>query len=145
MATLVDTNILLRSAQPSHPLCIQATQAVANLLRRRETIFFCPQNVAEFWHVATRHADHNGLGMSHDEALAEVRNIEDLLTLLPDSPAVYPEWKRIVKDYKVMGVKVYDARLVAIMNVYGMKSILTYNTADFARYPHLAVLDPSQV
>jgi predicted nucleic acid-binding protein len=83
MATLVDTNILLRSAQPSHPLCIQTTRAVANLLRRPEAIFFCPQNVAEFWHVATRPADHNGLGMSHDEALAEVRNIEDLLTLLP--------------------------------------------------------------
>jgi predicted nucleic acid-binding protein len=44
-----------------------------------------------------------------------------------------------------MGVKVYDARLVAVMNVHGMKSIFTYNTADFARYPHLAVLDPSQV
>jgi len=28
MRVLVDTNILLRSAQPNHPLCSQATYAV---------------------------------------------------------------------------------------------------------------------
>jgi predicted nucleic acid-binding protein len=61
MPILVDTNILLPSAQPDHLLCAPATQAVATLLRRRETLFFCPQNIAEFWHVATRPAYKNGL------------------------------------------------------------------------------------
>lgn len=35
MRVLVDTNILLRSARPSHPLCSQATHAVSKLLRQR--------------------------------------------------------------------------------------------------------------
>lgn len=145
MPILVDTNILLRSAQPDHLLCASATQAVATLLRRRETLFFCPQNIAEFWHVATCPADKNGLGLPHHEVMAEVRGIEGILTLLPDVPAIYPEWKRLVSGHKVSGLKVYDARLVAVMNVYGVRSILTFHTADFTRYSGLVVLHPSQI
>jgi len=63
MRVLVDTNILLRSAQPNHPLFSQATGAVSKLLRQRESLFFCAQNTAEFWNVATRPAGANGLGM----------------------------------------------------------------------------------
>jgi hypothetical protein len=48
MRVLVDTNILLRSAQPAHPLCSQATHAVSRLLRQKESVFFCAQNIAEF-------------------------------------------------------------------------------------------------
>jgi predicted nucleic acid-binding protein len=144
MPFLVDTNILLRSAQPSHPDCRKATKTVSKLLKSGDTVFFCAQNIAEFWNVATRPIHYNGLGMSRDEALAEVRAIEDLLTLLPDSAAIYPEWKRIVAAHEVSGVKVYDARLVAIVSVYGINSILTFNTRDFARYPHLAVIYPSE-
>jgi predicted nucleic acid-binding protein len=49
MRVLVDTNILLRSAQPNHPLNSQATHAVSKLLRQKDAAFFCSQNIAEFW------------------------------------------------------------------------------------------------
>ena len=80
MRVLVDTNILLRSAQPSNPLCAQATHAVSKLIRQKGAVFFCSQNIAEFWNVATRPADLNGLGLSHEEVLQEVSSIERLLT-----------------------------------------------------------------
>ena len=143
MRVLVDTNILLRSAQPTQPLCAQATQAVSKLIRQKDAVFFCSQNIAEFWNVATRPADLNGLGLSHKEVLQEVSSIERLLTLLPDIPAIYPAWKEIVADNKVQGVKVYDARLVAIMTVYAVESVLTFNTADFKRYSNITALHPS--
>jgi hypothetical protein len=38
MRVLVDTNILLRSAQPNHPLCYQATHAVSKLLRQSDSV-----------------------------------------------------------------------------------------------------------
>jgi predicted nucleic acid-binding protein len=143
MSVLVDTNVLLRSAQPTHPLCSAATHSISTLLKQKETVFFCPQNIAEFWNVATRPADVNGLGFSHSEVLSEIQSIEDLLTLLPDSPSIYTEWKRLVNDQKVIGVKVFDARLVAVANVYSVGSILTFNAADFRRYGSITVLEPS--
>lgn len=145
MRVLVDTNILLRSAQPGHPLCSQATRAVSTLIRQRDAVFFCPQNIAEFWNVATRPADRNGLGLSHEEVLHEVSSIEKLLILLPDVPAVYAAWKEIVRDHKVQGVKVYDARLVATMNIYMVEGVLTFNGDDFKRYSNITAVHPSSV
>jgi len=145
MRVLVDTNVLLRSAQPNHALSSQATGAVSNLIRRQDDVFFCSQNIAEFWNVATRPAERNGLGLSHEEVLQEVSEIERLLALLPDVPTIYAAWKQIVRDYRVQGVKVYDARLVAIMNVYAVESLLTFNAEDFKRYSSISVLHPSSV
>ena len=143
MSVLADTNILLRSAQPEHPLCSQANQAVAAFLKRNETVYFCPQNIAEFWNVATRPINVNGLGLSHAEALSEVEHIEGLLTLLPDSPRIYAEWKRLVNNHRVQGIKVFDARLVAVANTYGVGRILTFNAADFRRYGNITVINPA--
>jgi predicted nucleic acid-binding protein len=67
-----------------------------------------------------------------------------VLTRLPDSPATYEEWKRLVITYAVGGAKVHDARLVAIMNVHGVRRILTFNIADFARF-EIEALHPSAV
>ncbi len=145
MRVLTDTNILLRSAQPSHPLCSEATHAVSRLLRQKESVFFCSQNITEFWNVATRPAGANGLGMSVDEVLREINSIETLITLLPDIPGIYAEWKRIVARHNVQGVKVYDARLVAIMTVYSVDSVLTFNAADFKRYSNVTALHPSSL
>jgi hypothetical protein len=57
----------------------------------------------------------NGLGLSPEFALTEVGKIEQVLTLLPDVPAVYGEWRRLVSRHGVSGAKVHDARLAAIM------------------------------
>ncbi len=142
MRVLVDTNIFLRSAQPNHPLSSQATEAVSKLIRQREAVFFCSQTIAESWNVATRPSDRNGLGLSHEEVLQEITSIETLLTLLPDIPAIYSAWKSVVKDNKVQGVKVYDARLVAIMTVYAVENVLTFNDADFKRYTNITAIHP---
>jgi predicted nucleic acid-binding protein len=145
MRVLVDTNILLRSAQPDHPMSSQAAEAVAHLIREGNAVFFCSQVIAEYWNVATRPVEKNGFGLPVDEVLLDVKNIEDLLTLLPDSPEVYTAWKALVTNHKVQGVKVYDARLVAFMHVYAIEGILTFNATDFERYDGIAPIHPSTV
>jgi predicted nucleic acid-binding protein len=52
-------------------------------------------------------------------------------------------WKQTVNDHQVQGVKVYDARLVAIMTVYSVDSLLTFNSADFHRFKSVQALHPS--
>lgn len=145
MRVLLDTNILLRSAKPNHPLSSQATLSVSKLIRQKETVCFCPQNVVEFWNVATRPAERNGLGLSSDEVLREISSIEKLLMLLPDVPAIYTTWKQIVRANRVQGVKVHDAHLVAIMNVYSVEKILTFNSLDFERFKTITVIHPSSL
>jgi predicted nucleic acid-binding protein len=145
MSFLVDTNILLRSVEPLHPHHAVAVAAVYRLLAESTPVYFTLQNIAEFWNVATRPIEHNGLGFSIASTLAEVERIEGLLTLLPDTPAVYAEWKRIIVVHGVSGVKVHDARLVATMKTHGVRSFLTFDVDDFKRYTGIDVMHPKVV
>ena len=89
--------------------------------------------------------ERNGLGLSPSEAALEVARLVELFTLLPDNPSIFPEWLRLVVAHNVSGVQVHDARLVAVMNIHGVKSILTFNGRDFARYPTIRCLHPSDL
>ncbi len=137
MSVLVDTNILLRSVEPVHPQHAVAVEAVYRLLAESTPVYFTFQNIAEFWNVATRPNKNNGLGFSIASTLGEVEKIEGLLTLLPDTPAVYAEWRRIIVENGVSGVKVHDARLIATMKTHGVRSLLTFDVDDFTRSPTL--------
>jgi predicted nucleic acid-binding protein len=144
MGVLVDTNVLLRRIQPDHQHHAAAIESVARLLATGEQVYFTLQNISEFWNVMTRPIAANGLGFSPAFAVGEVGKIETVLTLLPDSPAAYEEWKRLVSTHAVSGAKVHDARLVALMSVHGIRRILTFNTEDFARF-EIEALHPSAV
>jgi predicted nucleic acid-binding protein len=144
MSVLIDTNVLLRRTQPDHPSHAVAVESVSRLLLTGEPVYFTLQNIAEFWNVATRPAANNGLGFSIAMTLSEVEKIERFLTVLPESPATYGEWKRLVVMHSVLGSKVHDTKLVAVMNVYGVRKILTFNTDDFTRY-EIEAVNPTDI
>jgi predicted nucleic acid-binding protein len=143
MSVLVDTNVLLRQLQPALAQYHAAIDSVARLLDDGEVVCFTPQNIAEFWNVMTRPVANNGLGFSIAQALAEIEKVEGTLTLLPDAPAIYSEWKRLVIKHSVLGAKVHDTRLVASMNVHGITRLLTFNGSDFQRFG-VEVLTPTE-
>jgi predicted nucleic acid-binding protein len=136
---LVDTNILLRTIQPEHPMCAPATQAIEEILSSGQSIAILPQNVREFWNVCTRPLERNGLGLTHARTDSEIQKLEANLNLIEDGLLVYREWRKIVLAYSVTGVQVHDAYLVAAMRVHEIPYILTFNTGDFARYADLGV------
>ncbi|HLQ51398.1 MAG TPA: hypothetical protein VK129_07865, partial [Terriglobales bacterium] len=72
MSILTDTNILLRSLYPEHPHYAAAENALAALRLRNEVLCIAPQNLIEFWTVATRPRDDNGLGMTPARAASEI-------------------------------------------------------------------------
>jgi predicted nucleic acid-binding protein len=54
MDVLADTNVLLRSLYPEHPQCAAAERALGTLRERGVRLCIAPQNLIEFWAVATR-------------------------------------------------------------------------------------------
>jgi predicted nucleic acid-binding protein len=132
---LADSNVLVPFTVVGHLLRPVVRRAVFRLRRQSARLRTTAQNCAEFWNVLTRPVTvRNGHGMPPAQAEVLLRRIERLIPLLPDAPASYAEWRRLVVTYNVSGVQVHDARLVAAMKVHGMTRILTFNTADFARY-----------
>ena len=145
MEHLADTNVLLRSIDKSHAMHPDAATALASLLSSGDRVCVTPQNLIEFWNVCTRPLDRNGMGFTPGEADREASRLEGLLTLLPDVPAIYPEWRRLVVTLSVLGIQVHDAHIVTAMNVYGVRSLLTFNGPDFMRYPGIQVIHPNDV
>jgi predicted nucleic acid-binding protein len=140
---LVDTNVLLRRAEKSHPSNVNATNAVITLVAKGQNLCVLPQNIIEFWSVATRPIQQNGLGWSAIDADLEISRLEAIFTVLPDAVSIYREWRRIVLDNTVLGKKVHDARIVAAMRVHGISKLLTLNIKDFRRFTDIELIDPT--
>jgi predicted nucleic acid-binding protein len=145
MAILIDTNILLRLLQPHHPHSAVAERAVRTLRTRNESLNVTPQNLMEFWAVATRPTSANGLGMTVEIALEELAAFKRLFSVLPETASVLPEWERLVSTFQVAGRNTHDAHIVAAMIVHGISRILTFNVQDFARYSGIAAVHPTSV
>jgi predicted nucleic acid-binding protein len=143
---LLDTNLLGRITDSSAPQCAQARQAIHVLLARREQLIIVPQNLFEFWAVATRArgappAGHNGLGMTPEQASQWIQFFQRRFLLLPDRDDLVARWHALVAGLGVKGFRSHDARLVAAMQTYGIARLLTFNGNDFKDFP-ITVVDP---
>jgi len=116
MAILIDTNILLRLLQPHHPHCSLVERAIGTLRTRNETLHVTPQNLMEFWAVATRPVNENGLGMTVESAAGELAAFQRLFTLLPETASVFQEWARLVTTHQVSGKNTHDAHIAAAIS-----------------------------
>jgi predicted nucleic acid-binding protein len=146
MLILADTGVLLRLLEPADPQHTGVRDALRILRQRGHRRVTAPQNASEFWNVCTRPVTaRGGFGLSVPEADRRLRIVERLFQVLPDSPAVYAAWRRIIVAHAVMGVQVHDARLVAFLEVHGLTHLFTLNPADFARYPAVTAITPSSV
>ncbi len=145
MAILVDTNVLLRSVQPESAMHRTAVAALVALMERREELVVAMQNIAEFWNTATRPVSSNGLGFSIEEAWSSLAKLEEFFGVLTESPRSYQLWKSLVIEQRVQGVQVHDARLAAVMKAHDIRQVLTFNSADFTRYPGLEVIHPASL
>ena len=141
----VDTNVLLRTRHDRTEESSIAFRALAALVRQGVPLFTAQQNLAEFWTVLTRPVAANGYELSSAVAEQLLSGVESFLTVLPETSEAYRYWRKLIISFGVRGVQVHDARLVAVMQTYGLYRVLTYNRRDFQRYADIQILDPGDV
>ena len=100
---LVDTNVLLRMVQPSHSMHATALMAVSKLRLANESLCLVPQVLYEFWVVATRPVEPNGLGMTLAEAEADVTRLIQRFRLFRDERAIFERWRELVVQHRILG------------------------------------------
>jgi predicted nucleic acid-binding protein len=143
--TLIDTNVALRFGITTDPLHGTVKAAVDALKRQGEDLRTVPQNMYELWVTATRPLARNGFGLNVAECVQFVAKIEAAFPVLPDPQDLYDRWKALVTAHNCQGKAAHDARLVAAMQAHGVARLLTFNGADFTRYPGAVVLDPATI
>jgi len=136
---------LLRSLHAGHAHYAAAEHAISTLRLRNEMLCIAPQNLVEFWAVATRPRNDNGLGMTVARAATEMASLRRLFRVLPYTPDVLDAWQRIVIGQGITGKQTHDAHLVAIMQAHAVTNVLTFNVSHFSRFAGINVLDPTQI
>ena len=143
MATyLADTNLLLRLADPASPQHPIAAGALARLLSLGSEVYLTPQNLIEFWAVATRPVEANGFGWNSERTAKEVTDFQARFPMLVESPEIFLHWLELVKGLPVHGKRVHDARLVAVLQANGIDHLITFNTSDFTVFRALSLVNP---
>lgn len=145
MRYLVDTNVLLRWSQadsPDNPLC---TEAVDKLLEAGHDPCICAQVLIEFWAVATRPIDVNGLGLTPAVIREQAADLREMFTCLPEPADMADRWQQVADAYSVQGKQAHDARLAVLMLAHGVTHLLTPNPSDFARYQGIVTVTPGEI
>ncbi len=145
MTYVVDTNVLLRTFQPTHAMYGAASRSIALLVRQNEKLCILPQSIYECWVVATRPVAMNGLGMTVAQIQVEIASLKKHFSFLPDIPDIYPLWEQLVSRHAVVGKPAHDARIVAAMMAHGVPNLLTFNLSDFTRYPGITPVSPNSI
>jgi predicted nucleic acid-binding protein len=143
MRVLIDTNILGRLSQPGHAMHATAVRAVKILRDGQHELRVVPQIIYEYWTVATRPADQNGLGLTIEETEANVLAFKSVFPTLRDERGILEQ--KLVAAHRVQGKPTHDARLVAAMERHGLSHLLTFNTKHFPRFGAVQILDPEVV
>lgn len=142
---LLDANILVRLCEPRHQQHKKLVKAIKFIDKAKDPCVLVPQALYEFWVVATRPVENNGLGHTPAVTKEKMDEFLHLFYLAKNELAIFDHWLRLVEEHKVRGARAHDARLVAAMERHGINQLLTYNLRDFKRYQGILVMSPTQV
>jgi len=142
----VDTSILVGALQTFDPETrARARHAVKSLYSQKEQMVCFPQNLVEFWSVATRPVKSKGLGLTLDQTDQYVDRFLTVIRLLPETPEIFPVWQVLTMVHRIGGVHVHDARIVASMTIHRVSRILSFDRDGFGRYLGITAIHPSEV
>ncbi|MGC8785741.1 MAG: type II toxin-antitoxin system VapC family toxin [Armatimonadota bacterium] len=145
-AVLLDTGVLLRERHVGDIHHQTVVGAIEKLVGTGWSIYTAPQCLQEYWAVATRPPEaRGGLGLSVERAAEDIEQIISAHDVLVETAELFQVWRRIVTDYRVLGRQVWDARIAAIMQLHGIKHLLTFNTQDFVRFDFIRAWSPEDV
>jgi predicted nucleic acid-binding protein len=131
---VLDTNVLLAATDEARADHSDAVQALTVWPASGIALYTSGQILREYLAVATRPADHNGLGLARPAAVANVRALRQRLRLLAEDDKVAGRLLELLDAVDCTGRRVHDANVVATMLVHGVDTLVTSNVADFTRF-----------
>jgi len=140
---LLDTSVLVRERDTGDPYHSLTISCVRRLWQSQCSVCITTQSLIEYWSVATRPAEvRGGLGLSPQTAIGDIEHFLNIHEFVEEPTGILQQWISLVHRYQVRGKQVWDARLVAVMELLGIRHLLTFNKGDFLRYPSISVWTP---
>jgi uncharacterized protein len=139
---IIDTNVLVYALDADAP---QHTAARALLEAARDdasaTLFVTSQILCEFFSIVTN-PRRVPKPRSAAEAVTAMSGLLAFLRVLPVPAHAVDGLLDLLRRHPVTGGDVFDLQIVATMQANGVDRIYTFNDADFAVFPELAIVTP---
>jgi len=139
----VDTNILVYYTNPQLPQHTAATQALDSARQNNTELIVSPQILREYLAANTKF-----VSAGHQITLNKIReNFQALLTqfrVVDDNSQVLNTLNNLLQTVSVAGKQIYDANIVATMQVYGIQHLLTNNVNHFVSFASIITVIPLQ-
>src|SRR5262245_56687692 len=129
----VDTNVLVYSTVVTAPLYADAFRCLESLRLAGTPLWISRQILREYLATLSRPQSFTG-PLTAAVLSADVTRFQRDLQIAEDGPSVTANLLGLLAAVTVGGRQVHDANIVATMQAYGIRNLLTHNTADFARY-----------
>ncbi|NET46279.1 type II toxin-antitoxin system VapC family toxin [Okeania sp. SIO2B3] len=142
---LLDTNILLRASDPTSSNYQLAVDSVFLLLNQNHECLLTAQVLIEFWVVATRPIEVNGLGWTPERTRQQINILISQFALLSENGAIFTYWLELVITHNIRGKRTHDIRLLAVMKSHGINCLLTFNPEDFITIPEIKIVTPQEI
>lgn len=142
---LLDTNILLRVCDTSSSLHNLVINAIVEILQLGDKCVITAQVLIEFWVVATRPRDVNGLGWTPQETTEKINQLITQFILIEETKDIFINWFQLVINYKIKGKRTHDIRLLAVMKSHHITHLLTLNPRDFVQLPGIIIVQPQDI
>ncbi len=127
----LDTNVLLDATDEGRARHGVAMRLLVESQSRGIGLFVAAQVIREYLVVATRPLTANGLDLSIDDALFNVRQLTRQTTLLWETVGasqLFLDWAR---ELGVTGTKLHDLQILATTHSAGIPCLVTSNIDDF--------------
>ena len=138
---LVDTNVLVYALDADAAQHASSRTLLEASRAGSVTLYVTSQIICEFYSVVTN-PRRVAKPCSSVAALAAISSLLGFLRVLPVPAQTVEELIRLVRRRPVTAGDIFDLQILATMNVNGIQRIYTFNTADFAGFPEIALLTP---
>ena len=133
----VDTSVLLSATDESRPSHRDVCRLITESGARGLHLAASGQVLREYLVVATRPVDANGLGMTVEDASANLRQFLRHMHLYDETEAVAQRLRDLGLKCGLRGKRFHDANIVATMATHGIRTLVTENEADFAAFDEI--------
>jgi len=136
---LVDSNILIYAHDTDSPFFDKASDFLQSRIEDG-TVCFALQNITEAFRIWTQKLQ-KPISTQDAWSIADYY-IHSGIQIINPSPDAYAILKKLTITYRITGVHIFDALLVATMIEHNISTIFTVNTKDFSVYREVKTVNP---
>ena len=142
---LVDTNVLLEATDEARRFHVQAQNLFRHASRDGIDLFLGTQVLREYLVVATRPLENNGLGMTTELALENIKRFQKRVSLVAETLQAAETFVEWVGQYRIRGEKLHDLQILENAFVGGMNGLITANEKDYPESTPLTIIPLSKL